>query len=101
MKRIFDWMRVVVDALDAVNDLNIQNGDKCAKGARTAYRNVQGVINEAEQKWEEDCCEWKLLHDGCFIQNPHTTRMFSNEESMQNVYCNTCGKKIRKIKEVE
>jgi hypothetical protein len=46
---------------------------------------------------EEDWCIWKVLHEGCFIQNPHTKRLFSNEESMQNVYCNTCGKKIKKV----
>ena len=44
----------------------------------------------------DDMCIWKVLHEGCFIQNPHTKRLFSNEESMQNVYCNTCGRKIMK-----
>ena len=43
----------------------------------------------------DDACEWKSERDGEFIQNPHTRRKFSNEPSMQNVYCNTCGKKIK------
>ena len=42
-----------------------------------------------------DVCEWKSASDGEFIQNPHTKRLYSNEPSMQNVYCNTCGKKIK------
>ena len=40
-------------------------------------------------------CEWKSTSDREFIQNPHTNRLYSNEPSMKNVYCNTCGKKIR------
>ena len=43
----------------------------------------------------DDVCEWKSSSDGEFIQNPHTKRLYSNEPSMQNVYCNTCGKKIK------
>ena len=43
----------------------------------------------------DDMCEWKSVSDGEFIQNPHTKRLYSNEPSMQNVYCNTCGKKIK------
>ena len=43
----------------------------------------------------DDVCEWKFVRDGEFIQNPHTKRLFSNEPSMKNVYCNTCGKKIK------
>ena len=43
----------------------------------------------------DDVCEWKSVSDGEFIQNPHTKRLYSNEPSMQNVYCNTCGKKIK------
>lgn len=43
----------------------------------------------------DDVCEWKSVSDGEFIQNPHTKRLYSNEPSMKNVYCNTCGKNIR------
>lgn len=45
----------------------------------------------------DDVCEWKLEYEGRFIINPHTNRGFSNEESMKNVYCNTCGKKIKVV----
>ena len=44
-----------------------------------------------------DVCEWKSVSDGEFIQNPHTKRLYSNESSMKNVYCNTCGKKIKVV----
>ena len=45
----------------------------------------------------DDVCQWKSASDGEFIQNPHTKRLYSNEPSMQNVYCNTCGKKIKVV----
>ena len=45
----------------------------------------------------DDVCEWKSASDREFIQNPHTKRLYSNEPSMQNVYCNTCGKKIKVV----
>ena len=43
----------------------------------------------------DDVCEWESVSEEEFIQNPHTKRLYSNEVSMKNVYCNTCGKKIR------
>ena len=45
----------------------------------------------------DDVCEWKSASDGEFIQNPHTKRLYSNEPSMKNIYCNTCGKKIKVV----
>ena len=45
----------------------------------------------------DDVCEWKSVSNGEFIQNPHTKRFYSNEPSMRNVYCNTCGKKIKVV----
>lgn len=45
----------------------------------------------------DDCCEWQSVSDGEFIQNPHTKRLYSNEPSMKNIYCNTCGKKIKVV----
>ena len=43
-----------------------------------------------------DVCEWKGKEKE-FIQNLHTKRLYSNEPSMKNVYCNTCGKKIKVV----
>ena len=43
----------------------------------------------------DDVCDWEAANGGEFIQNPHTKRLYSNEPSMKNVYCNTCGKKIK------
>ena len=66
----------------------------------------QGAFNDAIDKAIEivkqggvsdDVCEWKTASDGEFIQNPHTKRLYSNESSMKNIYCNTCGKKIKVV----
>ena len=46
---------------------------------------------------DDDVCEWESVSDGEFIKNPHTKRLYSNEPSMKNVYCNTCGKKIKVV----
>ena len=53
------------------------------------------ILRKYEEDKANDVCEWKSASDGEFIQNPHTNRLYSNEPSMQNVYCNTCGKKIK------
>ena len=55
------------------------------------------VLRKYEENKADDVCEWKSASDGEFIQNPHTKRLYSNEPSMQNVYCNTCGKKIKVV----
>lgn len=44
----------------------------------------------------DDVCEWKGKEKE-FIQNPHTKRLYSNEPSMKNIYCITCGKKIKVV----
>ena len=54
------------------------------------------IVSEVEAELGNDVCEWKN-EKGMFIQNPHTGRKFSNEPSMKNVYCNTCGKKIKVV----
>ena len=50
----------------------------------------------------DDVCEWRLCDEEANVydtscRNPHTKRLYSNEPSMQNVYCNTCGKKIKVV----
>ena len=65
------------------------------------YRDVKAIsIHKAieivkQSGVSNDVCEWESVSDGEFIQNPHTKRLYSNEPSMKNVYCNTCGKKIK------
>ena len=58
-------------------------------------RATECQFSYVDEEISDDVCEWKSVRDGEFIQNPHTKRLFSNEPSMKNVYCNTCGKKIK------
>ena len=65
-----------------------------------AYEQVGDALDKAieivkQGGVSDDVCEWKSVSEGEFIQNPHTKRLYSNEASMKNVYCNTCGKKIK------
>ena len=55
------------------------------------------VLRKYEENKADDVCEWHCASDGEFIQNPHTKRLYSNEPSMKNIYCNTCGKKIKVV----
>lgn len=61
------------------------------------FVNLYDAIEIVVGAGTDDVCEWKLEYEGRFIINPHTNRGFSNEESMKNVYCNTCGKKIKVV----
>ena len=60
-------------------------------------RATECQFSYVDEEISDDVCEWKSASDGEFIQNPHTKRLYSNEPSMQNVYCNTCGKKIKVV----
>ena len=62
---------------------------------RVPYEFIDYVDGKREIGVSYDVCEWKSVSEGEFIQNPHTKRLYSNEVSMKNVYCNTCGKKIK------
>lgn len=82
------------------NNLQFDSAKGYASGISTAIEIVKrcgvAVANDATTK-NDDVCEWESASDGEFIRNPHTRRAFSNEPSMQNVYCNTCGKKIKLV----
>ena len=64
---------------------------------RVPYEFIDYVEGKREIGVSDNVCEWKSTSDGEFIQNPHTKRLYSNEPSMKNVYCNTCGKKIKLV----
>lgn len=57
---------------------------------------VKRIINELAEEYNNGFCKWELKQD-MFVKNPHTRRMFSCEPSMKNIYCCTCGKKIKVI----
>ena len=72
----------------------VKHGGVCSKCTEAGNCYVR---EDCPNMSSDDVCEWKPVSNGEFIQNPHTKRLYSNEPSMQNVYCNTCGKKIKVV----
>lgn len=57
------------------------------------------TVSDKEETNTSYMCEWREIigFDYMYIKNPHTNRLYSNEQSMKNIYCNTCGKKIKVV----
>lgn len=88
----------VAEELKRIRAKKTCNKEKCDTKEICRIRVVDDAIEIVKRGGVfDDVCEWKSASDGEFIQNPHTKRLYSNEPSMQNVYCNTCGKKIKVV----
>ena len=86
----------VVEQLEEIRLNKTCNKEKCDAKELCRICVVDDAIEIVKQGGvSDDVCEWKSVSNGEFIQNPHTKRLYSNEPSMRNVYCNTCGKKIK------
>ena len=61
MKQIFDWLREQINGKIVKSPTNNEDWfrDECVRN--NAYQNALDFINEAEAKWEKDCCEWEYL----------------------------------------
>jgi hypothetical protein len=60
------------------------------------------IINEAEAKWESECCEWKRPkgYDNCMGEHKCEVFFINRYMVKQFNFCPFCGKPI-KISEVE
>ena len=88
----------VAEELKRIRAKKTCNKEKCDTKEICRICVVDDAIEIVKQGGvSDDVCEWQSISDGEFIQNPHTKRLYSNEPSMQNVYCNTCGKKIKVV----
>ena len=88
----------IVEKLEKIRVKETCNKEKCDTKEICRICVVDDAIEIVKQGGaSDDVCEWKSASNGEFIQNPHTKRLYSNEPSMQNVYCNTCGKKIKVV----
>ncbi len=92
MKQIFDWLRgAILDKAFKIYDGTIA----------VDIHDVGELINEAEAKWEADCCEWKYVG---LTDNPKYVSAHDLWEVLTDVelwkVCPYCGKPI-KIVEVE
>ena len=88
----------IVEKLEKIRVKETCNKEKCDTKEICRICVVDDAIEIVKQGGVfDDVCEWQSISDGEFIQNPHTKRLYSNEPNMQNVYCNTCGKKIKVV----
>ena len=93
MKEIFDWLREAIS----------KESWLCAPRTKGHYsddavfvEDAMKLIDEAEAKWEEDCCEWEYnefeeqWETSCgVLLNPN-----SNDREVTH-YCCCCGKRIK------
>ena len=85
----------VVEELEKIRAKKTCNKEKCDTKEICRICVVDDAIEIVKHGCvDDDVCEWKGKEKE-YIQNPHTKRLYSNEESMKNCYCNTCGKKIK------
>lgn len=98
MKQIFDWLREQFDK-QSINGIS-ENGLVVTSFIHSKIAKL--CIDEAEAKWESDCCEYNprkaykvgyCYTTGCGKDRTHTLGYDSK-------YCEYCGKPI-KISEVE
>lgn len=90
MKHIFDWLREQIEENSAVEFVN--------DGACFNYIPkilAENIINEAEAKWESDCCEWKQYETkyGTRYQNCRATEQPIDIFGFK--FCPYCGKPIK------
>lgn len=92
MKQIFDWLR------EQIKDASFRPFNEVV----VYEESVQNLINEAEAKWEADCCEWKTTkRNSNLIASPHMALYQLSKKDLKDIpYCPYCGKPI-KISEVE
>ena len=90
MKEIFDWLRE-----QRINTIELRDGRMCVEVSE-----VRELINEAEAKWEAECCEWKNVSCDNWTPSCETNSTYNVFGVAWFRRCPYCGKRI-KISEVE
>lgn len=88
MKQIFEWLRDYIYRNSYKNDVEV-----------ITQEDALAMVDEAEAKWESDCCEqWDIQKYATFV--PIHSIFYHVDESKYWKFCPHCGKPI-KIVEVE
>ena len=94
----------VVEELEKIRAKDTCNKEKCDTKEICRICVVDDAIEIIKHGGvSDDACEWKEVvgFDYMYIINPHTNKLYSNEPSMKNIYCNTCGKKIKLVEQMD
>jgi len=91
MKEIFDLMREQMEKNACHIGIRGEDGHHNVVGLCTTY----DIINEAEAKWKEDCCEWKWGIDYAQVQCRGDKILFGSRRLF--TYCPYCGKTIAEV----
>ncbi len=116
MKEIFDWLREQFDSNKEESQTRMYRLIDEDMGNRCVYSEIDveefatcrwieaiSLLDEAEAKWKEDCCEWTkvrfLLYPKCRNTDDNCDNSYG-EDAIGFKFCPECGKRI-KIVEVE
>ena len=91
MKQVFDWLREDIEA----------NSIDCFGTDVISTNRAWALINEAEAKWEADCCEWKLedAEANLYVTSCEQRHLIFEDTPKENGYrfCPYCGRKILEV----
>ena len=93
MKQIFDWLREQMRN----KAYKAWDGDNKREIMLITLPVVENIINEAEAKWEQECCEWKELTWDMYKAHK---RIVKGSVLKEWNFCPICGKRIKML-EVE
>ena len=109
MKQIFDWLREQMQEepkrLRKMKNqcISLTDSEVCAIEEK-AYGFYRQRVDEAEAKWESECCEWKgfdnSLIEGKVMWTYETAcKKYIPEKRTSNQFkfCPYCGKKIKVV----
>ena len=107
MKGIFDWVRGQTKtrkkyANERYEDMMRINAITIAeyeRGKTEASDCVLAMLDEAENMWEKDCCEWKYSEEHIGYVEPSCTSelLISAFDAKDFKFCPYCGRKIVEV----
>ena len=100
MKQTFDWLRAELNKEIEWYKVHGANED-LRRGIIGATNRALTLTNEAEKKWESDCCEWKHNETADFWEaSCEHLCIFMADGPKENeyAYCPYCGRKILEVK---
>lgn len=105
MKQIFDWLREqITKCLEynktCENEFQDSNMTFIYKGQINTWKMALAMVDEAEAKWEADCCEWWFDRTEkfwrCSCEEGQDYEVDAPNDNGYN-FCPYCGRKISEV----